>query len=150
RKVKIGLDSAMWPAGGRGSRMLVAVLSGYLLALLAPVMAWSLKRAAGPLMAALPAFLFAYLLQFVPEAALGRPWRFTSPWDVVSGLEVSFRADGLTLFFGLLVALCGTAALIGTAGIALSAQVRERLLLALAAVLASALGLVFADQPLLV
>ncbi len=120
--------------------MLVAVLSGYLFALFAPAIAWAVKRAAGPLIAALPAFLFAYLLQFVPEAALGRPWRFTSLWDAVSGLEASFRADGLSLLFGLLLSLVAVAALIGTAGIVLGAAARQRLLLALAALFASCLG----------
>jgi multicomponent Na+:H+ antiporter subunit A len=129
--------------------MLVAVLSGYLLALFAPVIAWAAKRAAGPIIAALPAFLFAYLLQFVPEAALGRPWRFTFAWDAASGLQLSFLADGLSLLFGLLIALVGAASLIATAGLELAQGSRARLLLALLALTASALGVVFADQPVL-
>ena len=129
--------------------MLVAILLGFCFALVAPLGVWAFKRAAGPIYAIFPAFLFAYLLQFVPEAAQGRPWRFTLPWDVASGLEVSFRADALSLYFGLILTLVAAASLAATAAPDLAEGVRSRLLVAITALFASAFGLVFADQPVL-
>lgn len=129
--------------------MLVAVVTGFGLALAAPLLVWAFKRASGAILALYPGFLFAYLLQFVPEAAQGRPWRFTLPWDAASGLEVSFRADALSLYFGLILALIAAAALAATAAPEIADAQRARLLVAVTALFSAALGFVFADQPVL-
>ncbi len=130
--------------------MLVAIASGYLIAAFAPLLARMFRSAAGPVLAIVPAYLLAWLLQFAPEAAEGRIWRFAFPWGGPGGLEAVFSLDALSLFFAAIITLLTIAALLAVGGLALSPQARGRLLLAMLSLMSSALGFVLADTPVLV
>ncbi|MFZ1991700.1 MAG: hypothetical protein WAW96_18240 [Alphaproteobacteria bacterium] len=130
--------------------MLTAIASLYVIAAFAPLLVRVFRSATGPVLASVPAFLLAWLLQFVPAAAQGRPWRFAFPWGGPGGVEAVFSLDALALLFALMIALLAIAALLASAGLTLSVPARGRLLSAMLALMSSGLGFVLADTPVLV
>ncbi|MEM1140380.1 MAG: putative monovalent cation/H+ antiporter subunit A [Pseudomonadota bacterium] len=88
--------------------MLFVVLSGFVLAVFAPLV----HRVAAPvsnwLLALLPAGLTWYFAQFLADNARGEPQRFVDPWAPDLGVSLSFYVDGLSLVFALLICGIGT------------------------------------------
>ena len=69
--------------------------------LLAPLAAW-LGRRSSPLVAAVPALLFAGFCAFLPKIRIAAPVEI-HPWIPSLGITASFRVDGLSLLFALLI-----------------------------------------------
>lgn len=96
--------------------MLSAVLSGYILALLAPWIHRALPRAAAWLLALLPLGLTAYFLGRAGAVAEGDVLRSFHPWVPSLGVALSFTLDGLSLLFALLISGIGAVVVIYSGG----------------------------------
>ncbi|MEO0361308.1 MAG: Na(+)/H(+) antiporter subunit A, partial [Pseudomonadota bacterium] len=95
------------------------------------------------------AALFAFFASFVPNVAAGEVLRWTSPWIPSLGVSLAFLVDGLSLTFALLISGIGTLVLLySNAYLAGHAQY-ARFALFLTAFMASMLGLVLADDLIL-
>ncbi|MFP4146179.1 MAG: putative monovalent cation/H+ antiporter subunit A [Halorhodospira sp.] len=126
--------------------MLVAVLSGFLLAVLVPWLYPRLGERTGRFLALLPAALTLYFATFLPEVAAGEGVRFTYPWVPGLGLELSFHVDGLALLFALLISGIGTFVVL-YAGDYLHGDGRQpRFFFHILAFMASMLGVVLSDN----
>jgi len=127
-----------------------AVLTLLLLSFAAPVVHRWLGDRAGMVLALVPAGLFAYFLSHLGALADGGVVLTERPW--LPGLDVSlaFRLDGLSLLFALLVT--GLGALITLyAGTYLKGDpLRGRFLLFLLLFMAAMLGMVLADNLILI
>ncbi|MBW7866233.1 MAG: putative monovalent cation/H+ antiporter subunit A [Candidatus Hydrogenedentes bacterium] len=126
--------------------MLLAVLSGFIWACLAP---W-IHRVAGPrshwLLAALPAALFAFFLTLLPAAGRGEPAAALLEWVPSLGVTLSFRADGLALLFALLISGIGVLVTLYSGGYLHGHPMLGRWYLFLFAFMASMLGVVLSDN----
>ena len=83
--------------------MLLAVLSAFLLAIVAPTVHRATGAYSGWVLAVLPAALFVYFASFIPVVGAGEALRFSTPWVPGLGIELSFWLDGLSLLFALLI-----------------------------------------------
>jgi multicomponent Na+:H+ antiporter subunit A len=88
--------------------ILLAVLSGFAVALIAPVLTRVAGARVGWLIAILPLSITIYLLTFIPDVADGGAVR--QSWNWAPGLDIylSFNVDGLGLIFALLISGIGT------------------------------------------
>ncbi|MEZ4707725.1 MAG: hydrogen gas-evolving membrane-bound hydrogenase subunit E [Caldilineaceae bacterium] len=104
---------------------------------------------AGWLAAIPPMFITGWLLSQIKAVAAGQPVVESYPWVAELGLELSLRLDGLALFFGLIIAGIGAAVALYTAYY-LEDDPRQGYFYALLYLfMASMLGLVWADNLLL-
>jgi multicomponent Na+:H+ antiporter subunit A len=128
----------------------LAVISGFLLAGAAPFLGRIDRRLATAAFVLLPAVLAAWFVSLAPGVLAGEPVRAAIGWVPELGLEVAFAVDGLGLLFALLI--CGIGALVILyADRYLSHDPgRDRFHPMLLAFMASMLGLVLADNLLLV
>jgi multicomponent Na+:H+ antiporter subunit A len=60
--------------------LLIAILSGFTVALAAPMLAVRLRGATGWVLALLPAALAGYFVSLIPQAAAGTPLAVSYPW----------------------------------------------------------------------
>ncbi len=126
--------------------MIAAVLTGFLVALLSPLVEKGLGRRAAPLLALFPAALFAWFVRFVPEIAEGGVRTAALAWIPELGVSLSFRLDGLSLLMALIVTGIGALVLL-YAGSYMEGHARRGALLGyLVAFLAAMLGLVLSDN----
>ena len=88
--------------------MIVAVLSGFVLALLAPPLYRLNARWAGWVFSVFPAVLALYFLSHMDGVVAGEAVRVTYPWVPAMGLHLSFNLDGLGLLFALAITVVGT------------------------------------------
>jgi hypothetical protein len=129
--------------------MLTAVASGFALALVAPVLSRALRARAAWLLALVPAAVFAWLIGLAPSVAAGATRREAWPWIAPLGTQAAFLLDGLSLLFGLLVSGIG-ALVFAYSGAYLAGDARApRFYAILSVFMASMLGLVLADDLLL-
>jgi multicomponent Na+:H+ antiporter subunit A len=128
----------------------IAVVSGFLLAAAAPILERIDRRLATASFVLLPLALAAWFLSLAPGVIAGSPVTATVAWVPELGLEAAFSVDGLGLLFALLI--CGIGALVVLyADRYLSHDPgRSRFHPMLLAFMASMLGLVLADNLLLV
>lgn len=126
--------------------MLLAVLSGFLIAAVAPWLHRLSGRHSGWLLALLPGALFVYFLAFIPEIAGGGAVRFVYPWVPGLDIQLSFLVDGLSLLFALLISGIGFF-IVSYAGRYLETH-RDlgRFYVLILAFMGSMLGLVLADN----
>jgi multicomponent Na+:H+ antiporter subunit A len=83
--------------------MLLAILSGFLLALVAPWLYRILGKAAGWALALLPVGLFAYFAGFIGPVAGGETILISTSWIPSLDINLSFNIDGLSLLFALII-----------------------------------------------
>ncbi|MFV8836048.1 putative monovalent cation/H+ antiporter subunit A [Aquisalimonas sp.] len=126
--------------------MLLAVLSGFIVCLLAPWLTRSLGDRANWVLALAPAALFVYFLGWVPEIAQGEAITIHYPW--IPGLEInmSFLVDGLSLLFALLISGIGTFIIIYAGGYLHGDERLPRFYAIMFAFMGSMLGLVLSDN----
>lgn len=86
----------------------LAVISGFLVALISPWLTRRLQGAAGWLLSLLPLAQTIYFAALMAKALEGETVAFDMPWSPALGLQFSFRADGLGLLFALLISGIGT------------------------------------------
>lgn len=88
--------------------MLFAVMSGFIVASLIPVLGKFIRTKWSVLLTALPACLFIYFLSFIPRVAGGEDLLITYQWIPSMGINFSFLIDGLSLLFALMITGIGT------------------------------------------
>ena len=129
--------------------MFIAVASGFLLAAFAPFLTAWLRAASGWVFAIYPIAITAYFLNAITTIPSGASLIETFPWAPSLGLSLSFRLDGLSLLLGLLISGIGTLVVIYTGGYLKGHPLLGRFFAFLLAFMASMLGVVLADNLLL-
>lgn len=122
------------------------VFSGFLLALIAAVIARIARRATGWLLALLPLGIFAYLVRLIPAIADGQTVVTEIVWVPSLKVNLTFNLDGLALLMALLVSGIGALILIYTSGYMRDDPGIGRLDTYLLFFMASMLGLVLSDN----
>lgn len=127
----------------------VAVLSGYALALVAPILHRLFPRRTMWVYGLFAVALTVFFAGRLPGAAQGIAASFACPWAVELGLNLSFRVDGLSLLFALLISGIGALVMI-YAGSYLKGHIHlGRFYTWMMTFLASMLGVALADNLLL-
>ena len=126
--------------------MLVAVLSGFITALLLPLIGKFLKGKLSLLFAGLPIFLFVYFLTFIPKLSQGAGIKFNYNWIPSHGINMDFNLDGLALLFALLITGIGSLVFLYTSAYLKGHIYLDRFYGYLAMFMASMLGLVLSDN----
>jgi multicomponent Na+:H+ antiporter subunit A len=128
----------------------IAVASGFVLALFVPVLRRLLGRYAIAAFVALPAVLALVFVSLAPGVIDGEPVRFSADWVEQLHLALSFSLDGLALLFCLLICGVGTVVILYAEWYLKGHPEIDRFHALALAFMASMLGLVLADDLLLV
>jgi multicomponent Na+:H+ antiporter subunit A len=126
--------------------MLIAVILGFIFALLVPLFSKFLKNAIPFLYSALPLSLFIYFLQFLGEIKFRGHILFRFEWVPSIGIDLSFRLDGLSLLFALMITGIGSLVFAYTAYYLKGQQYLDRFYGYLSMFMASMLGVVLSDN----
>ena len=126
--------------------MLVAVLSIFVGAALAPLLVRLLGRAAGWVLGLLPLGVFVYFAQTLPQIADGESLRQTYEWLPSLETPLSFYLDGLSLLFALLVTGIGALIVVYAGGYLAHHHQLGRFYVQLLSFMGAMLGLVVADN----
>jgi multicomponent Na+:H+ antiporter subunit A len=122
-----------------------AVLSGFLLAALAPLFHRWFGDRTSFVLAVFPAALALWFLNQLPAVMAGETLVFAMEWVPSLGMSLTFVVDGLSMLFALLVTGIGTFVLIYAGGYLKGHPDLVRFHLAILAFMVSMLGLVLAD-----
>lgn len=125
------------------------VASGYAASAVAPFVARIARGKTGLLLALLPACLCALFTFLLLEVGRSGPLRIARPWTPSLDVELAFRLDGLSLFFALLVSGIGASIFVYANGYFGDKPGIGRFYALLLAFMASMLGLVLADDLIL-
>ena len=126
--------------------MLIAVLSGFILALSLPLIGKFFKGKYAVLLSALPIILFGYFISYMPELAEGQGVRFFYKWVPSAGINLSFHLDGLSLLFCLLITGIGSLVFLYTSAYLKGHEYLDRFYGYLSMFMASMLGLVLSEN----
>lgn len=126
--------------------MVIVVLSGFVLALVAPWLHRLCGRWTGWGLALLPLGFLIYLGAQVDEIAAGEVLRTAYAWMPTFAVGFSFRLDGLSLLFALVISGIGALILIYSGGYLAEDRYLGRFYGLLLLFMASMLGLVLADN----
>ncbi len=127
--------------------MLIAILSVFILAFIAPGIRVLFRGFSGWILALLPAALTVYFARFLPEIASGGAVRESIPWvSAFGGINLSFSLDGLSLLFALLICGIGTFIIIYAGGYLSKHKNQGRFFSFMLMFMGSMLGLVLADN----
>lgn len=126
--------------------MLLAVVAGFLAAMVLAVVGNKLKGAVGYLATLVPASLFFYFLAQLPTVASTGGFTVTYPWVPTLGVNLSFRVDGLGLLFALLISGIGTLVFAYTSHYLKDYKFLPRFYAYLSIFMAAMLGLVLSDN----
>ena len=99
-----------------GANMLLAVLSGFILAMFAPSLKHFFGYRAGWLLAILPAAIFVYFLSQYDQVMANKAIFEYHPWIPSIGINLTFYLDGISLLFALLISGIGTFIMIYAGG----------------------------------
>src|SRR5687768_12993350 len=92
--------------------MLVAVLSGFAAAIIAPWIYRLARGATGWLLAVVPFAILIYFASFLAALAAGEAFVVSYDWAPSLGFRLSFLVDGLSVLFALLISGIGALVLI--------------------------------------
>jgi multicomponent Na+:H+ antiporter subunit A len=126
--------------------ILVAVLSGFGVALAAPWLTPRLRGTIGWVIALLPLSITLYLFSLLPRLADGETIRVSYQWAPSLDVALSFHADGLGLAFALLISGIGTLIMFYGGSYLAGHEHLGRFYLYILMFMASMLGLVLADN----
>jgi multicomponent Na+:H+ antiporter subunit A len=126
--------------------LVAAVISGFVLAALAPWLRHALRGAAGWAFALLPAALFALFAAQIGAVSDGAVLSERYSWVPAMGADIALRLDGLSLLFVLLISGIGALVLIYAGGYLKGDEHLGRLYAFLLLFMASMLGLVLSDN----
>jgi multicomponent Na+:H+ antiporter subunit A len=122
------------------------LLSPFAAALLAATISRETGRAAGWILAIVPAGLFATLVTTVPDVAAGRPVRIAIDWVPSLDLRLEFLIDGLGLVFALAITGIGTFIVLYSGAYLDGHKHRGRFLAFMLLFMGAMLGLVLSDS----
>ena len=128
--------------------LVVAVLSGFVIALIAPWLYRVAHQSTGWLLAIFPSILFAYFLRNLELIGGGDVVRVSYAWVDSLDMNLSFYLDGLSLLFALLITGIGALVLVYAAGYLKDHSQLGRFYGFLLMFMASMLGVVLADNTL--
>ncbi|MFY0663097.1 MAG: putative monovalent cation/H+ antiporter subunit A [Natronospirillum sp.] len=126
--------------------MLFAVLSGFLLAALAPSIKGIAKDRIGWVLALLPAGLTVYFASYIPAVSSGAVILQEWAWFPGIDINLSFMLDGLSLMFALLISFIGTFILIYAGSYLHGHKDLSRFYVIMLSFMASMLGVVLSDN----
>ena len=126
--------------------MLVAVVAGFILALLVPRLSSLMGDKIGWYLSLLPAILFVYFLSFLPAVTAGETVLYNYRWIPSLDINLSFMVDGLSLMFALLITGIGTFIFIYAGRYLQGHKDIHKLLMYLLAFMAAMLGLVLSSN----
>ncbi|MEN9934075.1 MAG: hypothetical protein RLZZ387_654, partial [Chloroflexota bacterium] len=126
--------------------LLVAVLSGFVLAAAAPWLQRVTRDATGWVLAALPAALFVFFAAAAGQVTGGQASAERYAWVPAMGADLSLRLDGLSLLFALLITGIGALVLVYAGGYLRGDPHIGRLYAFLLMFMASMIGLVLSDN----
>lgn len=126
--------------------MFWAVISGFALALAAPAIHRLFGKGSGWFLGAVPALLFAYFCSLWGSVSVAGALRESWPWIPSLGVALSFRADGLSLLFALLISGIGFLVMVYSGGYLHGHPALGRWYACLSMFMASMLGVVLADN----
>lgn len=125
---------------------IVLLLSPFAAACLAQPIARETGRAAGWILAVVPAGICIALVMLLPAVSVGTPVRLSIDWVPSLSLNLSFLVDGLSLVFAVLVTGIGAFILIYSGDYLIGHPQRGRFLAITLAFMGAMLGLVLADS----
>jgi multicomponent Na+:H+ antiporter subunit A len=126
--------------------MIIAILSGFILAVLVPFFSKNLKGKGALVFPALPLVLFGYFAFYIPEISKGDPLLFLYSWVKSVDVNLAFRLDGLSMLFALLITGIGTLVFFYTFSYLKGHEYLDRFYGYLSMFMASMLGLVLSDN----
>ncbi len=126
--------------------MLLAVLSGFILAIAAPWFFKAFGDRTGWVLAILPAALAVYFGSYIPEVMTGETVVQEVPWIPSLDIELTFFLDGFSLLFAMLITVIGTLVVIYGGGYLKGDKDIPRFYVFILAFMASMLGLVLSDS----
>ncbi len=126
--------------------MLIAVLSGFLFALLLVFTGKYLKGRAAVLSALVPLGLFVYFLGFLPAVAAGEEVMHRYKWIPSMGVDLNFHLDGLSLIFALMITGIGALVFLYSANYLKGDKYLDRFYGYLSMFMAAMLGMVLSDN----
>ncbi len=127
-------------------KVLLAVLSGFCAALLAPWIHRLARPVSGWVIAVLPIGLFFYFVLLAARIAREESIRHSHAWVPSLGINLSFSADGLSILFALLITGIGALVFIYAGGYLNGNAQLGRFYSFLLLFMSSMLGLVLADN----
>ncbi len=129
--------------------LLIAIGAVFLAGAVAPFLHRRFGDAVGIVLALVPLAAFAYFTTLVPAVMAGEAHRLVIPWVPSLDLALTFYVDGLSLLFLLIVSLIGTFVVWYATGYLHGDPYLGRFLLYLLAFMGAMLGLVAADNLIL-
>ena len=126
--------------------MIAAVLAGFVVALVAPVLARWLRGASGWVLALAPAGIFAWLAMHLEAIGQGQVILSRQEWLPSLGISLSFRLDGLSLLFALIITGIGVLVVIYGGGYLHGHPALGRFYATLLMFMGSMLGVVLSDN----
>ena len=129
--------------------MLIAILSGLIVSILYIPFGKYLKGRLAIYVSFLPIALFTYFASFIPVIGRGEAVSFHAPWVPSLGINFDFRLDGLSLLFSLLITGIGSLVFLYAAPYLKGHRYLDRFYAYLSLFMAAMLGLVLADNVLL-
>lgn len=129
--------------------MLLAILSGFIVALVLFVTGGFLKGKLAPMLAALPLMLFLYFLSFLPGVSNGNSYLYKQTWITSLNINLNFKMDGLALLFALMITGIGALVYLYAASYLKGHKYLDRFYVYLSMFMASMLGVVLSDNLML-
>lgn len=126
--------------------MLIAVISGFVFALLIPLIMGRLKSKSTLWAALLPLSIFVFFLSRLPEIQANGNLKVSYQWVPSIGINLDFYLDGLSMLFVLLISGIGTLVFIYTSAYLKGHHFLDRFYAYLSMFMASMLGLVLSDN----
>ncbi|SKB48065.1 multicomponent Na+:H+ antiporter subunit A [Salegentibacter holothuriorum] len=126
--------------------MLTAILLGFLFALFLVFTGKFFRGKLAILSALIPAGLFVYFASFIPQISSGEIISKTYQWVPAFGVDLSFKLDGLSLLFSLMITGIGFLVFAYTASYLRGHKYLDRFYGYLSLFMAAMLGLVLSDN----
>jgi multicomponent Na+:H+ antiporter subunit A len=126
--------------------MLLAVLSGFLLAAFVPSLFKLLGARIHWALAILPAALSVYFASYLPQVMAGEQILIAYPWIPGLDIQLSFLIDGLSLMFALLISGIGTFIVLYAGAYLHGHKDLHRFFMSILAFMASMLGVVLSNN----
>ncbi|GAA4441734.1 putative monovalent cation/H+ antiporter subunit A [Ravibacter arvi] len=130
--------------------MILAVLSGFIAAFLLTFLGKIFKGRLAVLLGLLPLSVFNYFLYFFPDISAGKTFSFSYKWIPSLGINLDFHLDGLSMLFVMLITGIGSLVYFYAAAYLQGHKYLDRFYAYLSLFMGSMLGLVLADNILLI